>query len=377
MPIELRTAEQMVAAALTAVRGSTTKATDLNPGSVLRSIIEAPIIEVERLGQYMLLALDQEALVRTAISIWEDRAPLSAINAFGAVTISADIAPLSSYTFAAGTLVRTPDGRHTYQTTTTALFPAGALVLDGVRVQAIVPGITENTGANTITQFVSQQAVPGQTGVTFEVTNPAALGTGKDAETDAERMQRFQSYLLGLHRGDGASLALGAKTAALYDANGLPTEQIAYAQAIDWSRGQARVFVATPSGVPSQALLDRCQEIIDGYVDANGQRVAGYKAAGVRADVLRALPTPVTLAYTVTLHSSVTLAEIQADIEASLTGTLATLDIGDPLRVELLDQAVMRIGGVLDARRYWPLYNRATVPGVLYRAGTILLTAEI
>lgn len=104
----------------------------------------------------------------------------------------------------AGTTVQIPANNQNpvieFKTLRDAVIPAGEDTVTGVEIVAVVAGSRSNAGLNTITNFVS----PPFTGAT--VTNPIALTSGRDAESDDDLRERLKSYANTLARGTQAAI---------------------------------------------------------------------------------------------------------------------------------------------------------------------------
>lgn len=104
----------------------------------------------------------------------------------------------------AGTTVQIPANNQNptveFRTLRDAVIPAGEDTVTGVEIVAAVAGSRSNAGINTISSFTS----PPFTGAT--VTNPIALTSGRDAESDDDLRERLKSYANTLARGTAAAI---------------------------------------------------------------------------------------------------------------------------------------------------------------------------
>ena len=91
MSFQIKDFVSIVASQINHARSVTDKITDYLPGSVARTLIEAPAIEVEELYMQMLLGLRDAIPAATFLSFGFDKLP--AARAHGYVSISLDPAP--------------------------------------------------------------------------------------------------------------------------------------------------------------------------------------------------------------------------------------------------------------------------------------------
>jgi uncharacterized phage protein gp47/JayE len=259
-----------------------------------------------------------------------------------------------------GTRVGVPGTTRRYDVPSQVTMGAGANFLD-VMVQAADPGQLGNTAAGTITELVTPNAGIGT------VTNPKGFVNGTDAETPFQTSHRFANHIRSLARATTDALQEGAKRTYLLDPNGFIVERVARALAAQGTVGNVTLYVYNgfPDGSESSALLDRCAQVVTGYVDADGTIVPGWKAAGVIVTVeaaARVILTPVirlTLAGNVLSAGPDPFARVRTAVESAYTDYLESLPIADgataTYRKSALEQAIGRIYGVLSVT--------ATVPG--------------
>ena len=155
--------------------------TDYNVGSVARTLLEAPAIEIDALYQaYIAGLLDG---IPTAIYQGFGFPALGATAASGYVTFSTAEVPAEPIPVPAGTTVRDPLGIVTYETQTSASISSLSAT---VAIAATVAGSAGNAIAGALTAYS-----PAISGVT--VTNTAPILGGSETETDEERRLRFVS----------------------------------------------------------------------------------------------------------------------------------------------------------------------------------------
>lgn len=341
------------------VRGTTDKLTDFNVGSVGRTLLEAPAVEIDELYQQMFYGLKESIPTALYKTFQFDRLPSAA--AYGVIRFTAAQVPASApIEIPKGTVVRVPDGDIGYATAEKASIAVGATFVD-VRAVADATGTAGNTLANTITKIdASINSV--------SAANPDAVVSGRNLETDDERAQRFQEFIQSLSRGPAASIEFGAKTAAILNADGEVTEYVAKARVIEpWlanpasTLGHALCYIYNGVNGASVALITETQKIVDGFVNADGVRVMGWKAAGVIVEVVAVTMQPIAVTVVLTPESQFVLKDIKQPVEDAIRDYVQNLDIGETLIFPELLHRIMRIPGVYDADMAQPKAD--VVPG--------------
>lgn len=276
MPFQIKDFASIVAAQINHARSVTTKITDFQPGSVARTIMEAPAVEMEELYLQMFLGLRDAIPVATFLSFGFDKLPAAVAHGF--VSISKAPAPTAPIEIPVGTIFTAADGR-TYTCTEPITWASGAPVVR-VPVSSTIPGLAGNAAANVIT---SSDAFPASGG--FVVSN-ALIETGRDFETDLEREARFADFVESLSRGTVVACFYAARQSRVLDADGNLYEYVTRS-GIAEDPGFVKIYLYSSRGVPSAELLADGQFRIDGTRDdAAGTITPGYRAAGVRVDIL-------------------------------------------------------------------------------------------
>lgn len=328
MPFQIKDFVSIVAGQINHARGVTDKITDFLPGSVARTLMEAPAVEVEELYMQMLLGLRDAIPVATFKSFGFDQLP--AARAAGFVSISRPAPVLAPLVVAAGTVFVATDGRE-YTSTSAVTWAANQAVVR-VPVSYSAPGLAGNISAGLIT---SSPAF----GVGYSVSNPA-ITTGRDAETDAEREARFAEFVGALSRGTVHACLYAARLAVVLDADGNVFERVTRA-GLDEHPGRVRIYLYTNRGAPSEQILASAQATIDGSRnDQLGTITPGYRSAGVRVDVLPMVERSVPLAIRVGMLDGYTL---NSAVEQRLGDIMSTVLVG------VLPGSVLYIGEMIEA----------------------------
>lgn len=319
------------------------KVTDFLPGSKIRTKFEAIAVELEAMD----FAFYQAAKKAIPIAIYQafsfDLLPPT--KAAGTVVFTANQAPVTNVTIPSGTRLATAGSASVpeklYETTATVTLLAGNTSIEAP-VASVTAGIIGNTGINNIR--VVKATIAGIT----SATNAAALINGSDKETENERRSRFIDYIAGLRRGTNGAIVTGAKTAAIVDSSGIVIEEVVTALVDEpgTPAGYITCYIYNGTGSTSDALIAKTRQIIDGYVDSDGKRIAGYKAAGIVCVVTRATETPLNITATVAALAGYDQAVLQVQLETAIAAYLQGLDIGqDCLRNEIIER-IMATEGV-------------------------------
>ena len=355
--------------------GICNRVTDFLVGSVFASKFEAVAVEMESQDFAFYRA------IRKAI-------PIALYNAFdftlepataaaNYVTFTANVAPSADIVIPAGTLVISQTNSstqgNTYSTAAPAILAAGQTTVQAY-VVCTVAGSAGNTDINTINAI--KTVVPG----IDSVNNAAAFINGSDIETESERRARFIAFIATLPRGTNAAVEYGAMTAQLVDASGNITESVAYAVCIDapldQPAGSGTCYICNSAGTASSDLIALAQKLINGYKDASGAKIAGWKAAGAIITVAAA---------TRSVHNTTVAIVMAADVQdpaalraqaQSISGTyLSSGGIGDSYIFNEHVQRVMDLTGVIDVT-ITASGNVNPANNTIIRPGTITVTSS-
>lgn len=341
------------------IRGTTTKITDLMPGSVARTLVEAPAIEIEELYLQYFNGLREAIPVATFKSFNFDK--LSAAYARGYVSISRASVATEALTISAGTAFTSSDGR-TYLSSAPVTWDASALTVR-VPVVASAAGSSYNIAAGSINSSTAF-------GDTYTISN-SAITSGRDVETDGEREARFADYIASLSRGTIIGCVYAAKSATITDSDGNISE---YVTRIGYTEipGYVRIFIYSSAGLPSSDLLSKAQLIIDGWEDTNtGVITPGYRAGGVRVDVDAMSERAVPLTVKVEMLSGYSLnSAVEQGLADAYASLLSSVNGGETLYIEDIDTTLLSVIGVKSVlisatENIVCAANEALVPGAI------------
>lgn len=333
--VQTQSLTQMLQNFASTVQGSVTSAVlNFNIGTVFRALGEA----VSGIALWLQgLILQLLALTRASTSTGSDLdswfadfgfSRLAASYATGSVTFSR-FTPTSQAVVPVGTVVQTTDGSQQFTVNTDTTNPAYSATLGGyvlaastASVTVTVTAVTAGTGANVLANTITQlsQSVPG----VDTVTNAAAFTNAVDAETDANALARFQTWLLSLSKATKA--AIGNAITSLQQ--GLTyTINENYNYAGTYQPGHFSVVVDDGSGTPSDSLISTVYNAIDA--------VRGFT---ITFDVNKPVVVHANVVMTITTATGYTHSAITALVQTALQTYINSLPLGTALAYSRLAQ---------------------------------------
>lgn len=375
-----QTMEQITQKMIDWSRGATSQLTDWRVGSKNRTIYEAVAIVLEDFYDKTFKGI--KTTIQQNLYTTLGFAPLPAVNTSGTVRFYAQTAPPSNQPFfiPMGTQVQASPTDSTppitFQTTQDANLvynsptETGDVLINGVSVTGWyyvdIPvvctqsGTIGNVGADTVTTLVGSATGIGA------VNNPAAFTTGSEAETLSQQKARFQLFVQSRTRGTLDSIEYAGLSAQVLDSTGtIVQEQVKAAIPVDGD-GTFSLYLWNGVGAASQALITQVTNIINGYVDANGNKVYGYKPAGITFNVYSVSLNQVPLAMTITplngygvtdADALLGAIDIRPAITTAISGYFSTLAPGQTLLVSEIENLVMLVQGVYDVQITAPTAN--------------------
>lgn len=335
MAFQIKDFVSITASMLNHIRGATTKITDLIPGSVSRTLVEAPAVEIEELYLQIFNGLREAIPVATFKSFGFDKLPAKFARGF--VSVSRVTAPSAPLTIPAGTEFTSSDGR-VYLSSQEVIWLTGTTSVR-IPVVAAAAGLAYNISSGSISasSFFDR---------THSISN-SAINNGADVETDAEREARFASFIGSLSRGTNFACLAAAESATVTDEAGNILEYVTRSGRTEIA-GYVKIFIYSSAGIPSAALLAQGQRIIDGWIDPDtGKPVPGYRAGGVRMDVLSMTEREIPLTARVTMQDGFSLDEaVKQAIADEFATLLATVMPSSVLYVESIENALLSVPGI-------------------------------
>lgn len=371
MAFQVKDFVSITASMINWMRASTSKISDYNVGSVARTLVEAPAAEIDELYQQMFIGIKEAIPVSVYNSF--NFGKIGAISSSGMLRVQ--VTPAATpIVIAAGTTCSAVGLISTYSSIQDTTIPAGTSFVD-INVTADQTGTVGNIAA---LQGFTLNPPPSNF---LSATNLAAFSSGQDAETEDERKLRFAAYIDSISRATNSAIRYGLGTAALRDAAGNITERVAAAVTIepyldDPTKPIALVecYIHNGVGNTSSALIAEAKKVIEGYYDADGNAIPGYKASGI--------PTPVYAAEEVILP--VTGALVPEDgfdeptlitsATAAIFAYLQGLGIGRPAVVAEMIYLVKDIEGVYDFTPSAPTVNKVVTKKQKIMPGKITIT---
>jgi len=343
MSCQIKDFRSIVASMINVSRAAKGKITDFSVGSVARTIMEAPAIEIEELYLQMLLGLQEAIPTAVFTSFNFDR--LAAIAASGTVQFTCE-SSASAIVVPAGTRVKSESSTYEYATQVDAVIPASSTYVDAL-VSCTSSGVATNCAAGTLATLVTPVS-----GIT-SATNSLAFTNGADAESDLERKSRFMAYVSTLSRGTGAALRYGASQAHVLDATGTIIESAQHISVVEpyladsaQPVGLVNVYVHNGTGATSAGLISQVQQTVDGYANADGTLVPGWKAAGVKVDVYAASEVSVAVTGVITMQTGYLKPAALVLAAAAVSEYIKSLGIGSSAIKSEIVSLIMSVDGV-------------------------------
>jgi uncharacterized phage protein gp47/JayE len=347
------------------------KVTDFSIGSVVRTMLESIAAEIEQLYQQMFIGLKEA--IPVAVYNTFSFTKIGAIPATGTIRVTVT-SSASSLLIPSGTAFALVTGAQ-YLSTSDVTIAAGNTYAD-VPVAAAVPGAAGNlTAGQTFT------ATPSPSGF-VSASNLAPIRNGSDAESDDAQKVRFNAYLQSLSRGTIASYLYALNyLVSLTDAAGNVTEKVASAVVIEpWLTDNTQpvanvnVYIHNGVGSTSAALVAQAIKILTGYTDASGNKIPGYKAAGVNLTLVAATEQAVNVTATLTAVSGYDKPTLVTAAQQAIYGYLIGLPIGAPALFAEIVQLAMDIPGVYNFALTAPAADTTPASSGKIMPGTITIS---
>ncbi|WOL24232.1 hypothetical protein fHeYen801_022 [Yersinia phage fHe-Yen8-01] len=337
---QIKNFTSITAAALNYIRSATKKITDLQPGSVSRTLVEASAAEVEELYIQMFNGLLEA--IPVAIYRSFDFSLLGAKTASGVVTVISRSPMTQDIVIPEKTIFTAKDGRQ-YATPGAMTWPRLQNQIT-IPILAVTPGLTGNAAAGEVN---ASQFFPDDK---FIVTGGVISG-GIDAETEAERSARFISFIAALSRGTEDALLYCLTTAQINDPTTGAALQYVTRRGLSATAGFVHLYIWSNIGKPSTDLITRAQAIISGYKNpTTGDRVPGYAAAGIRVEVAAMAEHKVPMTFLIGVMPGYVLDDtMEANIRNSYSALLLTIMAGDTLYPDDVRSAALEVEGVQKA----------------------------
>lgn len=353
------------------MRATQQKITDFNVGSIGRSLVEAPAVEIDQLYQQMFIGLKESIPVAVYNSFNFNL--ITEVPAIGLIRVF--ITPTTVPTLVPASSTFTPlTGGVAYTANADAIIPIGASFVD-VLVTCVVPGSIGNIAAGI--GFGVAPDVPGLS----SASNLTAFASGIDTETADERKSRFNAFVSALNRGTIDAIRYGLTLANITDAGGNITERVASSSIIEpWLTDSGatvslvNAYIHNGVGSTSAALVNRAKQVVYGYTDSSGARVPGWKAAGTKLLVYAATETYIPVTGVLTAADGYDKPTLIASARSVIYSQIVKLGIGDDLIMSEMVKQVKEIDGVFDIVFVAPVGNVLADNQTKLMPGTITLS---
>ena len=350
-----RRAADLTIEKLFAAAGLEARFTDLNPGSVVRSLFEAVSIVEEELDHATFVGI-LDGIAEQLYTAF-DFARLPGIPATGVVRFFKDPVVPSAIVIPAGTVVASPATAREpvveYQTIDEATIDADQGAID-VKVRAFVSGTVGNAPAGAVSLL--QQSLFGITAV----SNPAAILSGLDEETDRDRRVRFAQWVRDLRGGTLGGLEANARTVVLTNDEGTPVERVDRAQAVhSYVAGRVDLYIDNGGGDASTALIAKVQAHLDGGYTEAGERIIGYVSGGIVLRVFGTIGVAVPVTGRLKIEPGYAFATVRTAVVEAVTLYLYGLGVFTEMIYADLLGIIVQVEGVHDVELTVPTGNRA------------------
>ena len=329
----IRNFDAIALAEINHARATQDTITDFNIGSLVRTLLESPAVELDEFYQLMLSGI----LDAIPVAVYKafDFNTQDPGQARGLVTLNFTLPIVDEFTIPVGTIFNS--NTQSYLTETDTLVEQGATSVSFYVICANT-GVQGNAQPNAITQ-VQNYILPNDTAITNE-----AITSGRDGETDAERMNRFANYVRSLVRGTLFSVVYAGSSAVIRNNTGQVTEYISRISPEE-SPGHVYLYIWAGNGAPSSALIAAAQLIVDGT-----EGVGGYRADGMRVEVLAMIEQPVDINLSVKVFPGNPTGDVvTALINTALTALIANVNSGGTLYAAAVVDTVLAITGIKEA----------------------------
>lgn len=273
---------------------------------------------------------------------------LGAERAEGVLRFSVSQAATTDLAIPAGSVCLTRSGE-AFGTTEEGVLKAGELSVD-IPARAVEAGAAGNVATGRIALMS-----PYPTGIQ-RCTNPAAFAGGRDSEDDGSLRARVLESFRRLPNGANA---------AFYEAAALGHSGVAAAKAVGRARGTGtvNVYLTSPAGMPSQALLTE--------VEAD---LAERREIAVEVKVLAPAAATVNVAAAVKPEAERSFAEVKTAVEGAVRQHFTGALLGKGVLLAELGSLIYQVEGVANCRLTAPTADLAAAATVLPVLGTVTIT---
>lgn len=362
MAFQLKDYISIVASMINYAKATQTKLTDFRIGSVSRTLMESPAVEIEALYQSMFAGILEA--IPTAIYRGFDFEMVLSTKAWGVVTVSFGTPVVDAFTIPAGSVFSATATGVTYQSVASVDVAVGDSSVSLV-VECTQTGSVGNAAAGLIDAALGVSLPNNSTITSAEITS------GQDEETEEERKTRFAAFVQTLARGTNGAIEFAARMAQVTDIAGNVSEYVSRVGFIEVP-GSMDVYIYGANQTASDALVAEAQKIIDGYYDeVTDTHVPGYSPVGIRVTVWKMVEQAVDMTITAEMFYGAELsADVQSDIVARVASVISSVQSGDILYEESIVEACLTATSVKSIRT--SLYENILCP-----ENTVLVIGDV
>jgi len=347
-----------------------TTLTNLNPGSVIRTLLEVISKPLSDLYQ-LVMTVTRGGFIQTAEGKWLDLKVRElglerkiAIKASGYVTFFRNSEKPDEVIIPAGTIVKTvldSEGKsYRFATKEEVSIESGSSEAIAF-AEAVEAGSSHNVGQDTLIKMSAY--IAGVDGVTNKMID---LGSGLrtwqvDIGTDEESDELLRTR--AIYRWD--ELGVGG-TAGAYRSWVLSVPGVSSVQVLDdfpFGPGTVGLIVASENGLPTLELLTEVSRVVN-----------EKKPLTATVHVLSPKPKIVDLSISLERFSSFTPSTIEDVVRLNLISINTELVIGEKLVISRLIANIMKIDGIYSVEINTPSENVAAEPDELIQVGEVVIT---
>lgn len=367
---QLKNFVSIVASMVNWMRSTQSVITDFSEGSVGRTLVEGPAAEIEELYRKFFDGIMQAIPVATYNSFNFTALPAVPTSGLVDITIAAQnqIVIISG-----GTTITAPGSSVSYTTENDVAINPGNTTASVLTV-ASVPGSAGNIAAGAV--FAMSPQPQGF----VSCTNPGNWINGLDAETPNQQQVRFAAFVQTLSRATVAAIQYGLRTVSLQDANGNIIEKVASSVVVepyesDNTRpvGLIEFYIFNGVGNTSDALVQQAEKVIYGYTNGAGQKIPGWKAAGVHVNGYAVTEVPLDIGGTITGLPGYQLTDLLDAANPIASNYVLSLPAGGEFELSTLIALIKAIPGVDD---FIPADVAVAVPPTLGQVAGGTLAAQ-
>lgn len=336
MSFQLKDFAAITGSMIARARATQDKITDFNVGSVARTLMEAPAVEIEELYQRMFAGIMDA--IPVAIYRGFEFDLLEPAKAMGTVNVHFVNPLVDPVTFKAGAAFTSSSKGTRYFVLEEVIAPVGATSA-AIIIRAERAGAAYNLPANALDET---QGIELPTGATF-TSDP--ITSGADGENEIQRASRFAEFIQSISKGTVQSVKFAAASAKLTDEDGVVYEYVTRV-GVDETPGEVQIFIYGAGQPASSGLIAQAQKLVDGYWDG-AQFVPGYRPVGVSVLVLPMVEQDFDVAFKVSMLPGLAFGpSVGNEIISRVSALLDKAGPGEVLLASAVRDAALAAAGI-------------------------------